>query len=982
MKRVLSIGIFLFVLAIAGFAQEKVKVEGTVTDASDNSTLPGVTVLQKGTSTGTVTTLDGHYQLTVDKGAVLSFSFVGYKTREIKIEKAGTYDVALHTDNELLKEVLVIGYGVQKKEDKTGAIAHIDAKELPEGVISSPVQSLQGKLAGVSVTKQGGDPNGGFSVKIRGASGLFSGTSPMYVIDGVLGADPNSIAPEDIASFTVLKDASATAIYGSRGANGIIEITTKSGKAGKKENHISLNTYYSMDRVKKRFDRLSAAEYRDYVQKYGLESSFLDGGADTDWQDEVYRKGLSHSINLLASGSNENASYSVSITNRGFNGVLNGSSRKMTLGRMNVVQKGIHNKLTLSATINGAVENNDYIQYGGSGPNDVIYQMLQRNPTDPVRDENGDFVENVRDFNYYNPVALINQIQNFHTARKFTGNLFLEYEILPGMKAKINGSYMRNIDDNVYFEPTFARGGVLGSGNRRYNDYSMKLIETTLSYHRDIDSHHLGFIGGYSWQEAVNEGFRAGGTKPVSDYIGADNLMVFSEVKPGDIGSWKSAGLLISMFGRMTYDYASKYYLTATMRYDGSTKFGENNEWGFFPSFSAGWTISNEDFLKDNNIVSFLKLRAGYGKTGNQEFADYLDVLYYSPGGVTINPETQEPVVTFYPNHNANPNLKWEENRELNVGLDFGFFKDRINGSLEYYDKLTYDLLAPYAVPQPPNISSTTWANAGSISNRGWEALIQTYPVNGSFKWKTSLTFTKNMMKLVSLSSEDGTWTWSENDKHQGYVSGRGMTSVYSQELMEDEELGSFYMPEYAGLSEDGKFLFYTAAGGVTRNYEDAEKRVVGHALPDFELGWSNMISYGPFDLNFNFRWVQGFQVLNVTRMIFSNPNNMPNLNQLRSVIDEKERGLTDIPKLSSYYLEDASFVKLDNITLGMNIPVPARWYIRKLRAYVSSNNVLTLTKYSGIDPEISHDGLSFGIDMYNVYPKVRTFTLGLNVGF
>ncbi|MCD6596227.1 MAG: TonB-dependent receptor, partial [Bacteroidales bacterium] len=498
--------------------------------------------------------------------------------------------------------------------------------------------------------------------------------------------------------------------------------------------------------------------------------------------------------------------------------------------------------------------------------------------------------------------------------------------------------------------------------------------------------HNLNLIGGYSFQEDNYTGFFAQGTEPLSDYVKAYNLGALNSVVVGDIGSYKNSNRLISFFGRGVYNYNSKYYFTATVRRDGSSKFGENNKWGWFPSASVGWNIKNESFMESAGFLSQLKLRAGFGITGNQEIGSYHAISSAEVAGPTINPETGEDAILFTISHNANPDLRWEGNREFNLGFDFGFLDNKISGSLDLYNKVTYDLIAPYAVPVPPNIVPTTWGNAGKIGNSGIELFVQAFAVTSrNFDWKTALTFSTNKQNVISLSDTTSGFNWSDGDKKQGWLSGRGLVGDqnWTQLVEEGYELGTFYMPEYAGLSSDGKFLFYTEAGGVTRNVDEAERRVVGHALPDFEIGWSNYFTFlDNFDFSFALRAVVGFDVLNVTRMVFSNPTVLPSLNGLTEVLTEVERGVTDYPKVNSYYLENGTFLKLDNVTLGYNFPVAKVDWLGKFRVYVSSINLLTITGYSGIDPEISYNGLSFGLDQYNVYPKTRTFTLGLNVSF
>ncbi len=984
--RYVSIVSLILLLSASLALAQTITITGTVTETVEKFPIPGVTVVVKGTTVGTITGLDGKYTISVpEDGTTLLYSFVGFATQEILINGRSNIDVRLKESAVELSEVIAIGYGTQKKSDKTGAVSNIKSTELNTGAITDPIQGLQGKSAGVSVTKKGGDPNAGFSVKIRGSSGLYSNTEPLYVVDGVPGVDPTTISPDDIKSYDILKDASSTAIYGSRGANGVIIITTLKGSF-KNPSKVEFNSYVSLDNVANRLDLLTGDQLRKYAADNNL--SFNDGGANTNWQNEIYRPALSQSYNLAASGGSENSSYRVSLTHSVFEGVIIGSSKQRDLGRINVHQKAINDKLNIQASLAGTFETNNYIQYSGSGPNDIIYQMIQRNPTDPVYNADGSYYEVQRDFNYYNPVALANDIQNERDAKRFMGNLKADFEIINGLVAGVNLGYIRDDSESSYFEPSYVRNNTsTGYGRKGYNNMSSKILEATISYTTIFNKlHNLNLIGGYSFQEDNYTGFFAQGTEPLSDYVKAYNLGALNSVVVGDIGSYKNSNRLISFFGRGVYNYNSKYYFTATVRRDGSSKFGENNKWGWFPSASVGWNIKNESFMESAGFLSQLKLRAGFGITGNQEIGSYHAISSAEVAGPTINPETGEDAILFTISHNANPDLRWEGNREFNLGFDFGFLDNKISGSLDLYNKVTYDLIAPYAVPVPPNIVPTTWGNAGKIGNSGIELFVQAFAVTSrNFDWKTALTFSTNKQNVISLSDTTSGFNWSDGDKKQGWLSGRGLVGDqnWTQLVEEGYELGTFYMPEYAGLSSDGKFLFYTEAGGVTRNVDEAERRVVGHALPDFEIGWSNYFTFlDNFDFSFALRAVVGFDVLNVTRMVFSNPTVLPSLNGLTEVLTEVERGVTDYPKVNSYYLENGTFLKLDNVTLGYNFPVAKVDWLGKFRVYVSSINLLTITGYSGIDPEISYNGLSFGLDQYNVYPKTRTFTLGLNVSF
>lgn len=984
----------LILLCIAGVSfsyGQSGTISGVITDRSNGETLPGANVIIEGTTTGTTADINGRFSLDVPAGEVkLLASFLGFEPQKTTVKvnpgQKLTVNFALYADVALLDEFVVIGYGVQKKTDRTGAVTNVKSDELIRGTLSDPIQALQGKAAGITITKKGGDPNSGFDVRIRGASSLSTSTAPLYVIDGVIGADPTMVASEDIESYNVLKDASSAAIYGSRGANGVIIITTKRGKDSK-GSHISVSSNIAADAVANRFDLLSASELRQFVADNNM-SNFIDGGADTDWQDQIYRTGISQTHTVTFSGASEKSGHYASVSYNNMDGVILGTSKERTTALINFDQKALNDKLVISSGLSGAFEKNDYISYSGNGPTDILYHMIQRNPTDPVYNEDGTFYDVQREFNYWNPVALIDQIQNERDAKKFYGYLKADLDIYKGFSAGINLAYNRDDSENFYFEPNgILLGTRTGNGNRKYDNKDSRLLETTLRYVRDFNKVNVNFVGGYSFQEEIFTGFSAKGENPFLNYAGANNLGLLQNLISGEsVTSYKSSNRMISFFGRGVASYDSKYFLTATIRRDGSSKFGDNNEWGWFPSASFKWQISNEEFMQNLDFISNLGLRLGFGITGNQEIGSYRDIEYYINSGNSINFETGEQSVLFEYAHSANPDLKWEENREINIGIDYGFLNDKITGSIDLFQKNTYDLLGEYSVPVPPYPVGRIWANVGEIEVKGLDFNIMYYPVrNRDFEWKTSLVFSTYKQKVVSLSNDKFDWS----ELHEGYLSGRGLVGDinWTQIVAPGYSIGTWFMPEFYGIMPldfsnpkyRGLFIFYTEGDGQTTEPQNAERRVVGKATPDFELGWSNYFTFFKnFDLSMSFRSLYGYKVFNTTKLIFGNPNWLPNLNVLQVAVEEYENGLRDSPKLSSYYLEDASFLRLDDITVGYNIR--KKLGFDNIKVSVSAKNLFVLTNYSGTDPEISTSGLSFGLDQYNVYPKTRTISMGLSL--
>jgi len=987
MKKEFFIRKIIFLLIISTYCNitfgQGLSISGTITDKANNQPIPGVTILIKGTTRGIITDINGKYTIKAENNEVLVFSFIGYLPQEETVNGRVIIDIALSEESKQIDELIVIGYGTQKKSDKTGAVSHLTSEEMVTGAISDPIQSVQGKISGVSISKKGGDPNAGFAVTIRGAISMVGSTDPLYVIDGIPGADATTIASEDIESFNVLKDASSTAIYGSRGSNGVIIITTKKGKS-KAGSVVEVNSYVSIDQVAKRLDLMTAADWRRYATENSL--TLNDGGANTNWQDAIFRTGVSHTNNIAVSGGNEYSNYRVSITESDLPGVIIGTDKSRTIGRIDLTQKALDNKLTVTSSLSGTVEGNSYVSYDGNGLNDVLYQTYQRNPTDPIYNTDGSFYELQRDFNYWNPVAIVKKIQNTRDAKRYMGNIKADLELYKGLIASVNLGYIRSDNENFYFEPTTLASSPLGKAKRSYDNYYSKILETTVAYaNKFADYHNLNIIGGYSFQQEGTDGFAAQGTGPTSNFLKSNNLKSLTVVIPGtDIWSYKKEGRLVSFFGRISYDYMSKYFLSTSIRRDGSSKFGANKKWGLFPAVSAGWTLKEESFLKDIDLISALKLRIGYGLSGNQGIDYNLAVRNAYIKGPGINPETGESSISYVYGYNNNPDLQWEVTSELNIGVDFGLFDNKISGSIEYYDKKTDKLLYEYSVPVPPNAERTQWANVGKIGNKGVEISLQSFLISQKdISWKTSLTYTLNRQNVISLSGGDYQWT----PQHVGWLSGRGLVGSenWTQIVAPGYEIGTFFMPEYAGLNSQGKFLFYTAAGGVTSNVSMAERRVVGHAMPRWIAGWSNYFTINKnWDASITIRAVYGNDVLNVTRLALGNPTLLNNLssNLLTDALSEKSKGITSPPTVNSYYLEDGSFIRIDNISIGHNFTwVKSKW-IKGLRVYFTANNLYTFTKYSGVDPEASYKGLSFGLDQYNTYPKTRSYTFGINYKF
>jgi TonB-linked SusC/RagA family outer membrane protein len=980
--------LLLSLLTTSLFANQPGKtISGTITDSSTGEPLMGVNIVEQNTTNGVVSDFDGNYSITLSsENAVLVFSFIGYLEESISVEDRQTLNVSLMPDIQSLNEVIVIGYGTQNSKDKTGALVQINSDELQQGVLQDPIQSLTGRVAGVSIMKPGSDPNAGFSVIIRGMSGFQAGTSPLYVVDGVPGVDPTTISPDNIASFTVLKDASAAAIYGSRAANGVVIINTRTGSYSKQA-EIEVNTSYSYETRAKELDVFSADDLRAFVEVNNLATGFDDRGESTDWQDVIFRDGAVQNHSIAVSGGSENTKYRGSISFQDFQGVIRGSDKQRTIVRVNTSTRALNEKLTISLNTSGTFEENSYVNYGGTGAESILFQTYTRNPTYPVYDSEsqyGGFFE-VEDFENSNPLALIEGITDNREAKRYLFNVRADLELLKGLTYTLNSSYVFDDEQKWYFKPSYLKTETEGGrGSRNYGAFNRLLFEHTVNYKRSFLQHNVDILAGYTWQEENFSSLNAFGKEFISNSVGADNLGYANVVQPRDIGSYSDNSRLISFIGRAIYNYNSKYFVTATLRRDGSSRFGDNHKWGLFPSASVAWDIAQENLPLPSQI-SQLKLRVGYGKTGNQEIGNYNSILRYDVTGRTLDltriSEEENQALQMSAVNNPNPDLKWEENVEYNLGLDVGVYNDRFIANVEYYYKETSDILAWYSVPVPPNKHNFTFANVGELTNQGIEislsgALIE----RNDFSWNTIFTFSKNKQIVKSLSND----LYQMDNVKAGYISGRGLVSVWTQIVEPGTPFGTFNGWQFAGVNDKGEALYFTAEGSVTTNQDDADRVNIGSAQPDFISGWSNNLKYKNFDASISLRAVVGHDILNVTKMLLGNSTTLPNRNVL---VEEAEAntaiGFTDAPEYSDKYLEKASFLRCDHASIGYSFNTSEAAWISKARISLNANNLFTITPYSGLDPESNYQGYSgVGIDQFDVYPKTRSITIGANLTF
>ena len=957
-------------------AEQQTMINGTVTDANTGELIVGVNIVVEGTMIGTTSDINGKYSLNVaQKNATLIFSFVGYITDKIKIGNQTVINLKLKPEVLNIEGVVVVGYGTLKKKDITGSITTVSASEMNKGVYSSPAAMLQGKVPGLNITASG-DPTATPSITLRGPSTLRTGAAmePFYVIDGVPGASIESVANEDIVTMDVLRDASSTAIYGSRAANGVIMITTKRSKDG--QSYVNFSSYVAVENVSHRIDMLSATELRDYLKKAN-KVPFDDNGGNTNWQDEVTRTGISQSHNLSFGGGTDKTTYGVSIKYLENQGVIKTSSLDRWIGRMNVEQKAFNDKLTVGFNLTNATTNKQFVRA------EVYANMHKYLPTVSVFKPDGTYFENTQNSNYYNPVAMLNNDLNFLKTINQLANITLKINIMPWLTYNASASLQTTENQNNQYSKAASTLHLSANGYAIRSEYTNKstLAENYFTFDKTYGMHSVKVLAGYSWQEdKINDGFQNANSNFISDDLLFNNLSLGSS--PDKVTTADRFGTatiqtlrIISFYSRLNYQLNNKYLLQATIRRDGSSAFGANHQWGTFPSASVGWKIINEPFMSNLKSVSDLKLRVGYGISGNSlGFDPMISRLKYGVTGTTYINGVQLQAVGV--TQNENPDLKWESTAMANVGLDFGFLDNRITGTIEAYSKQTSDLIWNYPVSTTKYLYSSLIANVGKISNKGIELQINATPVKThDFQWTTSFNISHNVNKVVSLSNDlFPTFT----EIRTAGIGGKGQSGNPAQILKEGEPIGTFFVRQYAGRNVQGISLFYKANGDTSKVVTVEDFKQSGNAQPKFMFGWNNTFTYKNFDFSFFLRGVSGNKILNATLASLNDVNNASNNNIPKFSLGEPA---TDINSFynSTRYIENGSYIRMDNATLGYNFKIRSA-KIKSARLYITSNNLFVITKYRGIDPEINLGGIEPGIDNNNFYPKTRTFMLGINI--
>ncbi|WBL41771.1 TonB-dependent receptor [Algoriphagus halophytocola] len=977
--------------------QAEISVSGIVTDETGMA-LPGATVRVKGTTIGTVTDIDGKFTLDVEESSILQVSYVGYILQEIPVGGQSTFEVQLLPDATQLDELVVIGYGTQKRSDVTGAIGSVKTEDFNKGVISNPVDLLQGKVAGVNITSTSGEPGANQNVIIRGIGSLRSGTQPLYVLDGFLldnsstgiASNPlNFLNPNDIESIDVLKDASATALYGSRASNGVIVITTKKGKSGTTQINFSASTAWSS--MAKKIDVFSADEFREQVVAAG--GALEDFGGNTDWQDELTQVGFSQDYSLSMSGAKTgDFSYFASIGYQDQEGILKNSELKRYSGKLNMNQKAFNGRLTIDYNLTAS-----HTQNLRPSITSTISDMLSLNPTVPAYTDGEPTLLNT---NALNPIKRYELYSDDAANNRILATISPSFEIFDGLTYKLNlGVDYSSTNRYQQYKPY---SGVINESNisdgtldEGISSNTNQLVENTLTYNWNNYLHNFTVLAGHSYQTFLDEyrgisyrGFADNNIDPI--YQDHNSTSEF----PTTVSSSAIRNELQSFFGRVNYTYADKYLFTATFRADGSSKFGQNNKYGYFPSFALGWNVTKEDFMS-NSFFNNLKVRASWGQTGNQEIPSKITKASYSEdrlsnGGGSLNTypiDTDGTTLDSYPygivfTRLANPDLQWEVSTQVDFGVDFALLDYRLTGTLDYFNKVSSNILLEVVPADPVQPTSTYWDNIENmkIHNSGIELGLDYNSREGqafSYNIGGNVTFIQNEVKDSPYSVLT-----------TGAAQGAGQTGATINGYINNQPIGAFYMLEFDGITEDGvnRFKDINGDGEVLDN----DRSVVGSAIPKVIYGFHTNFNYKGFDLGLNFNGTAGSKIYNHTAMsLFTKAQLSRSNNTTDFAVQYPEESFNNSNTVSTRFLESGSFFRLNNATLGYNLNTDAMGWgeaFQNIRLSVTGQNLFVISDYTGFDPEVNTGSTSGGIQTFGIdrftYPRARTFSINLNLTF
>ncbi|MBX2924983.1 MAG: TonB-dependent receptor [Chitinophagaceae bacterium] len=1006
-------------------APEQVPVKGKITDEKGNP-IPGVSVTVKGTTKGIIADEDGSFTIDANPGETLEFSAVGYKPYSVKVGSERTFSITLSPDAADLNAVVVIGYGTQKKGDLTGAITSLKAGDLTSGgSVSNAALALQGRAAGVMVVQNSKAPGGSISVRVRGSNSISSTNEPLYVVDGFATTSGVDLNPNDIESMEILKDASATAIYGARGANGVIIITTKRGRSGKAQ--ITYNGYTGMQKINNPFHMLDGKQYMTLAnelykeiegqagQEYGAYTqSQLQSTTNTDWIKEATRTGVIQNHNLQVQGGNENTKILTSIGYFKQAGVLKNTDYSRFSGRVNVDQK-INSFIKSGVSLYGQRSNSNVQDYSGNIlQSNVLLGILTYDPTVPAYNADGSFGRPPGGRGD-NPLANLVARQNEAVQDRFNGNAYLEIKPIQDLTARVNGGVeVAHYFTGKYLPKSTYQGGI-DNGVASTADYSStrQLLDATLTYTKTLnDVHNFSILGGYAYEKTYNS-FRSLSVKGFStDLFSFNNLDAGSTITGTNYS--KQESLLISFFGRLNYGYKDKYLFTATVRRDGSSRFGTDHKWGYFPSGAFAWKMDKEDFIRDLNLFSTLKFRLGYGRTGNDQIGNYASYALMASTHLTLDGNTNTAGTHLNQGSPENPLLKWETTSQYNAGIDMGFFNSRLMVTVDGYYKKTSDLLISKTFPLYSGFTSGQ-VNLGSIENKGVEFEISSKNVTGrAFTWDTKFNLAINRNKVLDIGGKD---IYLTSSKPMGTVSeeqfavireGESLGSLFGYVYAGVIQQGETYAPQPSSVAGDPKFLDISGPEGKPDGKIDSyDRTIIGSANPKFIYGLTNTFSYNNFDLSIFLHGSVGNDLLNMSRMNLEWNRTTDALNRWTSANTN-----TDIPRngfyymksggyINSHFIEKASFMRLKNVTLGYTLKDISKAF-SSVRFYVTAENLLTFTKYSGWDPEVDTKGYETtasgtsgagtanggqganggaGLD-FNAYPAMRSFSFGLSINF
>ncbi|MBV2225560.1 MAG: SusC/RagA family TonB-linked outer membrane protein [Sphingobacterium mizutaii] len=945
------------------------KITGTVKD-SKGEALSGATITLKGSRIKTQTDVNGNFELSdVPAGSTLTVTMIGFLNQDVPVT-GNSVNVVLSEDAQGLDEVVVVGYGSLDKKELTSAVTTIKPKDFVPGTVS-PLLSMQGKVAGLNVSSNNGsDPNSSVSVQLRGVNSVNASQGPLVVIDGVPGGDVNSVAKEDIESISVLRDASAAAIYGTRASGGVILITTKRPQIGKPT--VNFTSEYFMETVRKRPQVLSPEKFVEV----GLGD---DLGHRTDWYDEVTNKNpFSHRQVLNVSGGSEDANVYATFVKRDAKGIALGSKRGEIGGRVNTNFRFFDGFAELST-------NASYNQVDADFTNNDIFNMaMVLNPTETPYNANDLTGYNVLvgGYDYWNPVAEVMLRDDRRQYRYLLANSTLKLNLTDYLSTSATVGIKSNSEHGSFFRSAQHRlsrqDGIDGYASQAFQRNLDRVFEWTVNYTRRWEEHSVNAVGGYSYQDFNGRGFDMNNSDFPVDGIKENDMGTGSFLPDGraGMGSWRNPWVkLAAFFGRVNYSYLDRYIVTATARYEGSSKFAPENRWGFFPGLSLGWRMSQEPFMKDVTFIDDLKFRAGYGETGNEGFGAEVSTRMYSADTWFL--QNGQWFRTYGVKHNQNPGIKWEVKKEYNLGMDFTILNNKLSGRFDIYKRKIDDLIYDISVSQPPAIHDKTTMNVGSMENNGFEFEFNYNAVQKeNFSYRTSVVASHNTSKLNSLW---GSQTFSDRKGFPAPGSPGSAVRLYP-----GEEIGRFFLWQFAGFTDDGYWMLYDKDGNAfdvrDKNKTVGDKKFVGQAIPTIQLSWNNEFTYKNWDANIYMRSWIGHDVFNMINMYYSLPNVKG-----QNVLDEayeKHKDIKGEKELSDYWLEKGTFLKVDAINIGYTFNREMIKPFKSLRVYATGRDLFVFTKYSGLDPEVNINGLDPGFEERNVYPKTRTFMMGLQLNF